>query len=337
MNSRSLAEKVEISKATIEPERRSLTAEFIHPISKMSITSKLFILNAGGKVQSFELEARKVYSIGRSPMNMIHIRDVHISRYHLRVRFDDNKYYIKDMMSKNGTFVCGEDIEKGVEVEIRKGVPIVIGMTVIGFGEEFESSILPFLLSSGILGEVNEKGELKKPFRLMTVRNNLGCIYNVEKALSKSKDKNEIITVLLNNIFNLLKRIDRCAVIIYDDRREKISKIKYKSRRAGDSPKIALNRDIIMRSLTFNEAVMVRDAYSDESNDENLTKSLRIMKIGSAACVPICTYFNTKGAIYVDSLERPKGFRKNDLAILKDIGTRAALAMDEKEFLPYKI
>lgn len=57
----------------------------------------------------------------------------------------------------------------------------------------------------------------------------------------------------------------------------------------------------------------------------------RTLKIRSASCVPICTYFHTRGAKYADSLEGPKDFSKNDLEILKDIGTQAALSMDEKE------
>jgi hypothetical protein len=45
-------------------------------------------------------------------------------------------------------------------------------------------------------------------------------------------------------------------------------------------------------------------------------------------CVPIKSLYSLKGVIYVDSLSRPKGFRKNDLALLQDISGRASLAMD---------
>ena len=45
-------------------------------------------------------------------------------------------------------------------------------------------------------------------------------------------------------------------------------------------------------------------------------------------CVPITGVDRVRGAIYIDSLERPYGFQKNDVALLQDISTRASLAMD---------
>ncbi|MBN2063089.1 MAG: FHA domain-containing protein [Deltaproteobacteria bacterium] len=291
---------------------------------------KMYILAEKGKNKEFELEDEKVYSIGRSPMNAIHIRDSHMSRYHLRVRCKEGRYYVKDLHTKNGTFVGGEDIERGVEVEVEDGVPVVIGMTVLGFGEQFASSCVPFLHSIGISGQADEDGDIEKPFRSMTIRKNLGCVYNVNKALLESKDIDEIINILLDNIFNLLKRIDRCAVILYDDRKEDISRVAYRSKKADDSPEKAYNKDMVLRTIMFNRSYMVRDTGDSNYGDDELTKSLHIMKIGSAACVPMSTYFHTLGAIYVDTIEKSHGFRKNDIAILKDIGNRAALAMDEK-------
>ena len=292
---------------------------------------KLFILIGKGKKESFRLEREKSYTIGRHSDNDIQLKDIHISRFHLRIRFKDNKYYIKDLVTKNGTFICGEEVERGIEVQVEEGVPVVIGMTVIGFGDRFETDCLPFLLITGIYGEIDEDGELIKPFRSMTVRNNLGCIYKVNKALLKSKDRDEIVNIILENIFHLLKRIDRCAVILYDDKKGEIAQVRYRSRREDENPDKSYNRELALKSLALNESVMIRNVSENDYGDDKLTESLRIMKIGSAACVPINTYFHTIGAIYVDSLERPNGFRKNDLALLRDIGSRAALAIDEKD------
>jgi GAF domain-containing protein len=45
-------------------------------------------------------------------------------------------------------------------------------------------------------------------------------------------------------------------------------------------------------------------------------------------CVPLINGPLTLGAMYVDSLKRPDGFRKDDLLILLDIGQRVALTVE---------
>jgi len=44
-------------------------------------------------------------------------------------------------------------------------------------------------------------------------------------------------------------------------------------------------------------------------------------------CIPLITGSRIMGAMYVDSLKRPDGFRRDDLLTLLDIGQRVALAV----------
>jgi pSer/pThr/pTyr-binding forkhead associated (FHA) protein len=48
----------------------------------------------------------------------------------------------RDLGSKNGTFVNGNQIRAGTEVEIKEGVSIVIGMSVISLGEGGSDQVL---------------------------------------------------------------------------------------------------------------------------------------------------------------------------------------------------
>ena len=78
----------------------------------------------------------------------------------------------------------------------------------------------------------------------------------------------------------------------------------------------------------MNKPIMVKDSNNIEEGDHKITESLQLMKIRSAMCVPIVGSYGFRGAIYVDSLEKPNGFRASDIALLNDISGRAALAMD---------
>ncbi|MBW1669729.1 MAG: FHA domain-containing protein [Deltaproteobacteria bacterium] len=95
---------------------------------------KLFIVEGPDRGRSFRIKGQTVF-IGRSPANDIQMRDKTISRQHLKIVRKGDKYFVEDLQSKNGTYVNGEQIRPGVEIEVNEGHPIVIGMSVICLGE----------------------------------------------------------------------------------------------------------------------------------------------------------------------------------------------------------
>jgi len=78
------------------------------------------------------------YIVGRDPSCDIVIPDPYVSRKHLRLFFEEGKWFVVDLGSKNGTFVNGEDIRGKRPVELSEGMDIVLGLTtitVVGFEE----------------------------------------------------------------------------------------------------------------------------------------------------------------------------------------------------------
>ena len=72
-------------------------------------------------------------TIGRSPEADIVFRDEKISRMHCGLRLWDGEYYLKDLQSKNGTFVNGERIEVA---KLKAGDIVRVGSIVLTFGQE---------------------------------------------------------------------------------------------------------------------------------------------------------------------------------------------------------
>jgi pSer/pThr/pTyr-binding forkhead associated (FHA) protein len=289
---------------------------------------KLCILVGKGQGESFKLEPGKEYTVGRHSDNDIKIVDDNISRNHFKMQIKGYKYFITDLYSKNGTFVDGKDLSPGIETEVKEGVPIVIGMTILGLGAVCELGLKPFLDSAGFNSEMSEGEEDIELSRVMTIKKNLEFIYNVNNSLMESKDLKEISKKLLNNVFNHLKRIDRCVIVLIDDKTREISNIIYRSRKPIDDPKKIYNKELVEQALIMNKPVMVKDSYNIEDADDKVTETLKLMKIRSAMCIPIVGCYGIRGAIYVDSLERPNGFRISDVALLIDVSGRAALVMD---------
>jgi hypothetical protein len=292
------------------------------------VEHKLSILIGKGRGQSFCLEQGKEYTVGRHSENDIKIVDDNISRTHFKIQVKKNRYFITDLYSKNGTFVDGRDLSPGVGTEVREGVPIVIGMTVLGLGESCESCLKPFLDSAGFDSERGEDADLAKSDRVMAIKKNMEFIYKVNNSLTKSKDLNEISQKIVNSVLNLFKRIDRCVIVLVDAETGRIENIVYRSRKPVDDPKKLYNKELVEKALIMNRPVMVKDSSITEDEDARVTESLQLMKIRSAMCVPITSPYSIRGVIYVDSLERPNGFRTSDAALLKDVSGRVALAMD---------
>jgi transcriptional regulator with GAF, ATPase, and Fis domain len=85
-------------------------------------------------------------------------------------------------------------------------------------------------------------------------------------------------------------------------------------------------QEVIQRVLEDGKPLIFLKGYTEE--ESSLVNTLKIQKIESVMCAPLINGSRIMGAMYVDSLKRPDGLRKEDLLTLLDIGQRVALAVD---------
>jgi GAF domain-containing protein len=65
------------------------------------------------------------------------------------------------------------------------------------------------------------------------------------------------------------------------------------------------------------------------ANEEIIADTLKILKIESVLAIPLISGPKNMGVLYLDSLERPDGFRMDDLLVVMEISQRIALAMED--------
>jgi adenylate cyclase len=290
--------------------------------------SKLYILNGPEIGQSFKLR-EGVNFVGRSLDNEIRLTDKTVSRKHLRVDRRGDKYLVTDLKSRNGTFVNGGFISPGREVEIREGVPIAMGITVICIGQGCEEQMTPFLDSIELVEESNELSRTLDMQRDRAALRKLKFLYKVSNVLAEDLPLKRTLERILVYIFDLLKRIDRGVFVLVDPETEKVEQIIYKSNKPGDYASTVYCGDVVHQVIGTRKPVIVSDAKTEQSD---FADTLELLKIESVLCVPLISASQVLGAVYVDSLKRPYGFRKEDLALLVNLSQRISPAIADARF-----
>ena len=285
---------------------------------------KLYVINGpmGGHVFNLKEE---ITIVGRAYDCDIQIKDSSISRRHAEIIRRGDMFLVKDLKSRNGTWINGISIAAGNEIEVTEGVPIALGETFISLGKEYFGGISPNEYSIDLSGREGERTKnLLYKDRRITDRENLELIYEVSTILMQSLDINEICKKILESLFNCLKRVDGGAVLLIDENTGEIKEITARTKKKNI--KLDFSRTIVNRVISDGKAI----AMSDTSREDeiNLSDSIGKMRIRSIMCVPLISKAATRGVIYVHSIGRPNAFRKDDLFLLTGLSSPAALAIE---------
>ena len=284
--------------------------------------TKLYIISGSNKGKSFALDGNVAF-LGRAPQNQIQIQDKSVSRKHLKITHRDGKYFFEDLNSRNGTFIDNKPIQPGREVEIPEKVPVVVGSVVICLGGPAQWDVLFVDDSINLSNGLRETGVFRRP---MTSPRNLDLIYKISSVLMRSLNINETMEKVLDYIFELLKRIDRGVIILVDSESGETLDVISRSSDRGDKTTKMYSRSIVEKAISERNAVIMSDTQTEKESDRS--ESMEIMRVRSVMCVPLISKSQIRGVLYVDSVNKPYGFRKEDLSLLSALSGPAAIAIE---------
>ena len=292
---------------------------------------KLYVIDGTEEGQSFDID-RDALFVGRSSENEIQMKDKAVSRRHLKIQRRGQSFFITDLNSRNGTYVNGERITSGVEHEIVEGEAITVGMSVVCIGKGCLEHVMPFMESiypSRMSPQGTEDAWRDRP---LTARRNMELFYKVSHVLTQSDSIHQTLKEILSYILDHLQRIDRGSLILVDNEtgnyKEEVSILK--GDRVGSLK--AYSRSIVERVMRDKKAIKVSDTYS--AAEDEISESMKIMRVRSVMCVPLISRARIQGVIYIDSVERPHGFRHEDLALLTALSSPTAIAIENARFSP---
>ena len=294
-------------------------------IKKKPAMIKLYVMNGAHRGRSYALKGETT-TLGRSSENDIQIKEDHLSRKHLIIIARGNRCFIVDLGSTNGTLLNGEKIEPGKEFEVGEGSPIVVGKTIICLGEALPGDDRD---SADLVERTKEiamedEEDIDQEPRPMTHFKNMEFLYKVSMVLMGSLDVNEIFQKIMDHMFDLLKRIDRGAILLIDHKTGKLKQIISRSKYETGTSKLNYSRTVVNKVIQDGKPVMMADT-SQESPD-NLSASME--QVRSVMCVPLISKSQIRGVIYVDSLSTPHGFRREDLYLLTALSSSAAISIE---------
>ena len=231
----------------------------------------------------------------------------------------------------NGTFFNGNYLVPGFELEVKEGVPIMIGMSAIGIGHTSREILMPFLDSIGL---TKESGADSTTFEIHGSRINqkkLELIYKVISVLEEKKSIHEALHEIPAYIFEFLRGIDRAAIFLVDPMKKRIADVIYRSYKPMEPKQDKFCTPLVKQVLAKREPIVISHVKAEKSSE--IIDTLMIMGIQSVMCTPMIANSELMGAMYVDCQKKPYKFSKEDLSLLVDVGQRIALAWEEACFL----
>ena len=278
--------------------------------------------------------------IGRDNEAQIQVIDQGVSRRHAEVFCVGEMYFIRDLGSRNGTYVNEERI--GEEL-LREGDRIRIGQTTLTFEDRQADALedapdIEFSHADADPGAtmefrfgVMDMADLEEPVvsrSLEDVRSQesarLSVLYQVARAVSTERDAKKM---LLRVIALCSQAVGASHGYIFAQsggvQRKELDLEAAYEKDASDAPVVSTT--IIRRVFRHGRAILTSDAASDARFSGR--DSVILGGIRSVICAPLVAMEQVLGVIYLCGCASGRGFAKDDLELASAIGIQAGAAL----------
>lgn len=299
----------------------------------------LRILTGAGKGAVFELEDR--LTIGRDDTETIQIMDKGASRSHAEVVRLGEMFFVKDLESRNGTYINDERIEDEL---LRDGDRIRIGKTVMVFEDKdspsriFQPPSVKFQQEENLTRTiefrlddlvVDEKGDLDEATAAHSQggSKHLGVLYKVSKKLGTGKDPVRMMEQVMEIVIDAVGGEFGFVFTCDEGDRELSPLVMFQAKTsdfAGESPTVS--RSIIKRAYKDKRPIMTEDATRDTRFRGE--ESVVMKQVRSVICVPLTTRDGTAGVMYIAGGMLGEPFTADDFELITTIGIQAGMALE---------
>ena len=271
-----------------------------------------FVLKAGDTV------------VGRAETCDLRINDPSLSRWHACFTVTGDQCSLKDVGSRNGTFVNGVQI---TEAALKDGDHLFLGVMPARIEVSAEDQLaiveragpapFPFMLDRPVDQAATAHPEI-----------DAGRLLALISDMAKSLVKSQPLANILDEVVRLgleSTHAERAFLILKD---EKTGALVPRVARTRDNKtsKGSVSRRVLHRVVTERVAMLASNAQTD--NQVNVWQTRALQNIGSFMCAPLWSQNDTVGALYLDT-SIAEEFQPADLELLVALSNYAAVAIEQ--------
>jgi serine phosphatase RsbU (regulator of sigma subunit) len=325
----------------------------------MARSPELRVKPLHGEPYNFPL-TKDVISIGRSKRNDLVLQDQWLSRHHAEVRRENGGHFIRDLDSRNGTYVNGLKISE--QVPLTNGDIVTLGDQQIKFVHDVSGSVI--LTDDGgldLAGTVvvpteellaaaraqedtwdNLEEKLKTgpsrstplpddSARILKQNQILSALSQASMALISNRPLNELLDFILELAFKVTRAERGFLMLTRPDGGLEVEAVRTTQGSTASTEGIVFSNTIANRVVKEKVSILTRNALTDERFQSQ--HSIISLGIRSAMCVPLWHDDAVTGLVYVDCLRRENSFNQDDLTLLTSLANVAAIKLENAKLL----
>ncbi len=294
------------------------------------------------KDSSFALSSGEV-PVGRDPANLFSISDPSLSRKHCVIARTGDHYSIRDLDSRNGTFVNGIAIK---ESALHHGDQVSAGDSVFILlleeeAEESSSGVVEFEDSlTHATAQLRPQDVLYlQPDRLLSelptasrVGKNLAALLKVSRVVHSIRDFEKLQDKILSLIFEVAPA-ERAVILLDPQDGDRFASVFARHRRSSNTQPVPVSRTITRRVVEQGVAILGADVPS--SGGLKSVDSLVNSNIRSLLCVPLILFDKVIGCIYLDTSSAAGRFDEEHMQLIAGIASISSVALDNARRLQW--
>lgn len=270
-----------------------------------------------------------VNSIGRQIDNTIVLVEGTVSRYHAQIHLNVNEVTIHDCQSSNHTFVNQVEVNS---CQLHDSDVILCGTVMFKFVHELKTSQLQDNNSIELLNENFKQvplPDIKVP-QFTTNNSNeqtlnkLTVLLEISRQISAPEPLNKFLDKILELIF-LVMEIDRSVILLVNETCQQLEPKAIKLQSYVDNNPEFYSREIVKFAYENGDAIISQNPKQDQRF--NNSTSIYIKRIENCLCVPLKSYNQVAGVLYVDNVSSLSRYTEDDLQFLIAVANQAAVAV----------
>jgi len=260
-------------------------------------------------------------TIGRHRDNTVILRDPSLSRFHARIDYQNDKFYIQDLSSSNGVLVNDAKVRRR---EIKDFDRITVGETLLLF-------------------RTGEPGTTIAPAFMQTQEDFLAAVNGMSRRAQNTVFSNEVLEIAARFAAKIT-RAERAVIFLYDNNRQLQPAVFHNVTNSDvEHDQFEVSRSALAETEATGEMVICESCLDDPRYQFN--ESIQALQLNTILCLPLksphpaepltiadTTQPATKGVmfgvLYLDSRRVLKGLPQHRRTMLQVLADQMALTLE---------